>query len=312
MIFSDPPIANTCLACHVCPLACRLAEGQIGVCKARQAQGGTIVSLNYGRAAALALDPIEKKPLANFHPHTTILSYGSFGCNLKCTFCQNWEIAHGNEGVRGAFSLTSLEGVRGNACLTPSFPWVDTQELSPRLLVEQAASLKDKNCLGVALTYNEPLVCPEYVVDVARIAHEHDLKLAIVTNGYVMPAIAEHVFSVVDAANIDLKAFNQDFYTMVGAPHGLAVVKRSIEIALAKGCHVEVTTLVISGLNDSPEEMAQEAAWLASLSPEIPLHISRFSPAYKMTNKPPTPRDTIIKLEAIAREHLTHVYKGNV
>jgi len=164
----------------------------------------------------------------------------------------------------------------------------------------------------VALTYNEPLISPEYLMDVAEEAHGQDLKLALVTNGYVMPEMAEQVFKVTDAANIDLKAFNQDFYTMVGAPAGLATVKQTIQIALAQDCHVEITTLVIPQLNDNPEEMAAQAAWIASLNPDIPLHISRFHPAHKMLDRPPTAHQTIHTLVKIAQEQLNYVYTGNM
>lgn len=273
--------------CPVCPHACRLAENEIGKCSARAVLKGKNVSVNYCWVTALALDPIEKKPLARFFPGSSILSYGSYGCNLACSFCQNWEISlkHGD---------------------------IDALPMAPDELVRQAVVLKNWGNIGIAFTYNEPLICYDYILDVAPLAHEQGLKLVIVTNGYVMPKIAEQVFAQVDAANIDLKAYTQDFYDLVGAPAGLATVKRSIEIALAAACHVELTTLVIPGLNDSPEEMADEAAWIASLSPDIPLHISRFHPAYKMLDRSPTPKATILALESIAKEHLNYVYTGNM
>jgi len=179
-------------------------------------------------------------------------------------------------------------------------------------LVQQAVAQKPQGNIGVALTYNEPLISPEFLMDVAREAHIEGLKLVLVTNGYVVPQMAEQVFKVTDAANIDLKAFNQDFYTSVGAPGGLATVKQTIQIALAQGCHVEITTLVIPGLNDSPEEMAEEAAWIASLSPDIPLHVSRFHPSYHMMDRPSTPAETVQTLARIASEHLNYVYTGNM
>jgi len=179
-------------------------------------------------------------------------------------------------------------------------------------LVEQAVALKPRGNIGVALTYNEPLISPEYLMDVAEEAHAQNLKLVVVTNGYILPQMAEQVFSVVDATNIDLKAFNQDFYTQVGAPAGLAIVKQTIQIALAKGCHVEITTLVIPGLNDNPEEMAEEVTWIASVDPNIPLHVSRFHPAHHMMDRPPTPQDTVRQLAKIASEQLSYVYTGNL
>jgi len=282
------------------------------VCGARRAKDGAVIPLNYGRCTSLALDPIEKKPLARFYPGSTIYSYGSFGCNLSCSYCQNWEIAQPQSSVPAAGPPGRRWDTRTIHESHPAFTPVPTRYLSPTELVMQAEALKPRGNLGVALTYNEPLISPEYLMDVAEEAHTQDLKLVLVTNGYVMPTMAEQVFGVVDAANIDLKAFNQDFYTMVGAPGGLATVKQTIQIALAQGCHVEITTLVIPGLSDSPEEMAEEAAWIASLDPGIPLHISRFHPAHNMMDRPPTPRETIKQLAQIAGEHLTHVYTGNM
>lgn len=281
--------------CPVCPHACQLKNGEMGLCGARQAQVGRVASLSYGCCTALSLDPIEKKPLGRFYPGSKILSYGSFGCNLACDFCQNWEIAHRARG------LEALEQIKEMS-----------RFVSPDELVKQAVALKAKGNIGIALTYNEPLICPEYLIDVAELAHAQDLKLVLVTNGYVMPSIAKQVFAYVDAANIDLKAFSQDFYTMVGAPAGLATVKRTIQIAIEAGCHVEVTTLVIPELNDSPEEIDKEAAWLASLSPDTPLHLSRFIPAYKMMDKEATPHSTILELARVAYRYLTHIYTGNM
>ena len=314
-VSSVPQKPSLYATCSVCPHACRLGEGERGVCGARQASGGAVEPLNYGRSTALALDPIEKKPLACFHPGSTILSYGSFGCNLSCAFCQNWEIAHSGKETKGE---TKGDGscVLVSKTHEPSpfvsLPAVSSRYIAPEELVEQAVALKSRGNIGIALTYNEPLVCPEYIVDVGELAHDHGLQLVLVTNGYVLPEVARQVFAVVDAANIDLKAFNQDFYTLVGAPAGLATVKRTIQTALAEGCHVEVTTLVIPALNDSREEMRAEASWLASLSPDIPLHISRFHPAYNMTDRQPTPRSTILELAGIAREYLTQVFTGNM
>ncbi|MDR2035339.1 MAG: AmmeMemoRadiSam system radical SAM enzyme [Coriobacteriales bacterium] len=277
------------IRCSICPHSCRLRAGKVGICGAREAQGDKIVPLNYGRSTALALDPIEKKPLACYLPGSKILSYGSYGCNLGCSFCQNWKIAQ---------------------ILPTAAP--RSEYISPEVLVRQAQALRPQGNIGIAFTYNEPLICPEYLLDVAELAHAQDLKIVLVTNGYVMGEVAEQVFAVTDAANIDLKAFHQDFYTEVGAPAGLATVKRTIQTALSAGCHVEVTTLIVPGLNDSPEEMAEEAAWLASLNRDIPLHINRFSPAYQMMDSTPTPRGTLDSLALVAREHLSRVFIGNV
>lgn len=283
------------LICPVCPHACRLGPGEIGLCGARQAQESTVAPLNYGRCTALALDPIEKKPLARYYPGSMILSYGSFGCNLACAFCQNWQIAQAGKGDGGA---REGEGM--------------SRYLSPEELVSQAVEAQNAGNIGVALTYNEPLICPEYILDLAERLHAQGLKLVLVTNRYVMPQIAEQVFRHVDAANIDLKAFRQEFYTSVGAPAGLSVVKRNIEIALASPCHVEVTTLIIPGLNDEPQAMREEVEWLASLDAGIPLHLSRFHPAFHMCDTRPTPRDTMYGFKEIACQHLSHVFLGNI
>lgn len=298
------------MTCPMCPHACRLLPGETGLCGTRKALVGKIISTNYGRCTALALDPIEKKPLARYYPGTTILSYGSFGCNLSCPFCQNWQIAQVCKG-----SADVQQGESRSRYLTKEEESVGqemSRYLSPEDLVEQAEQARRKGNIGIALTYNEPLMCPEYAIDVAELAHTLDLKMVLVTNGYVMQEVARPVFNHIDAANIDLKAFNQDFYTMVGAPGGLSIVKRTIEIAVEAQCHVEVTTLIIPGLNDSPEEMAREAAWLASLNPSIPLHITRFRPSYQMLDREPTPPETIRELAQVAKEHLLSVHVGNM
>ena len=289
------------IACKICPHSCYLLPGEIGKCGARQGQINRVVPINYGECTAIALDPIEKKPLARFDPGKQILSYGSFGCNLTCAFCQNWEISQMGKEFQGAES--PREATRRKV---KSYP------LSPKELTEQAAELKERGNIGVALTYNEPLICPEYIMDVAELMHAQDLKLVLVTNGYVMASVAEQVFEVVDAANIDLKSFHQDFYTDVGAPAGLATVKQTIEIAHRAGCHVEVTTLLIPRLNDYKEEMREEFAWLASLDPEIPLHLSAFHPAYKMRDREATSPSLVREFALIAQEKLKYVYLGNV
>lgn len=298
MGFSDRgsgTVSMSTVNCPICPHACRLKPGDTGKCGARKALVGKIIPTNYGRCTALALDPIEKKPLVRYYPGTRILSYGSFGCNLSCNFCQNWEIAQ-----VGKNHYIENEGEEISSYL------------SPEDLVEQAEQARSKGNIGIALTYNEPLICPGYILDVAELAHAMDLKLVLVTNGYVMPELAKIVFNEVDACNIDLKAFNDDLYTMVGAPGGLEIVKRTIEIAVELGSHVEVTTLIIPGLNDSPEEMAAEASWLASLNAHIPLHISRYHPAYHMLDTEPTPKETIRELAQVAKEHLLSVHVGNM
>lgn len=272
--------------CAVCPRACSLAEGQRGLCRARQAQGGRVVDENYGRLTSIALDPIEKKPLARFRPGSQVLSVGSYGCNLRCPFCQNASIA----------------------CAGPTdVPW---RETSPNELVELAESLQPQGNIGIAYTYNEPLVGYEFVRDTARIAHERGLANVLVSNGYVNEGPLAELAPLIDAANIDLKGFTQTFYDFVGGD--LATVQRTIEVlAATPTCHMEVTTLIIPGTNDSDEEIDAAAAWLASLSPNIPYHITRFFPCHHLTDRPATPVAHVHHLADIARRHLKHVYTGN-
>lgn len=269
--------------CTLCFHHCQLDEGQTGFCRARAGRGDKIVPLNYGRLTSLALDPIEKKPLRRFHPGSQILSVGSFGCNLRCPFCQNASIAQvGSE--------------------------APTRNVTPEELANLARELVPRGNIGVAYTYNEPLVGYEYVRDCAERIHQAGLLNVLVSNGTIEEKPWRELLPLIDAANIDLKGFNDSWYRSLSGD--LATVKRNIAIA-AEHCHVEVTTLIIPGSNDSPEEMQAEAQWLAAISPDIPLHISRFFPRHHMTNRPPTPVDTIYHLADIAREHLQYVYTGN-
>lgn len=271
------------VTCELCFHHCRLAEGQTGTCRARANRDGTIVPLNYGRLTALALDPIEKKPLRRFHPGSLILSVGSFGCNLHCPFCQNAEIA-----AAGA-----------EVC---------TRDCTPERLVQEALRLRDRGNIGVAYTYNEPLVGYEYVRDCAEQVRRAGLCNVLVTNGTIAENPWRELLPLLDAVNIDLKGFTETWYRRLGGD--LETVKRSIELA-ARGCHVEVTTLVVPGENDSEEEMRALSAWLASVDPEIPLHVSRFFPRHRMQDRPPTPVRTVCRLAEVARERLSYVYTGN-
>ena len=269
--------------CKLCFHRCVLDEGQAGLCRARANRGGKIVPLNYGRLTALALDPIEKKPLNRFHPGSVILSVGSFGCNLRCPFCQNAEIAGAG-------------------------PEIPTRAYSPEALVREAVRLRCRGNLGVAYTYNEPLVGYEYVRDCAGLVHKAGMANVLVTNGTIAEGPWRALLGLLDAVNIDLKGFTEGWYRRLGGD--LEVVKRSISLA-ASACHVEVTTLVVPGENDSEEEMRALSGWLASLSPEIPLHVSRFFPRHHMAGRAPTPVETVYRLAAVAREKLWYVYTGN-
>lgn len=270
--------------CKLCFHHCALDDGQTGLCRARACQDGKIISLNYGKLTSLALDPIEKKPLRRFHPGSLILSVGSFGCNLRCPFCQNHEI--------------SMAGDSG----------IPTVEVSPEQLAAQAAELVPHGNIGVAYTYNEPLIGYEYVRDCAALVHEQGMVNVLVTNGTVEEEPWRALLPLVDAANIDLKGFTPSWYRRLGGD--LETVKRSIVLA-AERCHVEVTTLLILGENDSEEEIRELARWLASISPEIPLHLSRFFPRYRMLDRPPTPVEQVSCLAETARRYLSYVYTGN-
>lgn len=270
--------------CELCFHHCALDEGQTGLCRARACQDGKIVSLNYGKLTSLALDPIEKKPLRRFHPGSLILSVGSFGCNLRCPFCQNHEI--------------SMAGYSG----------IQTVEVSPEQLTVKAAELVPHGNIGVAYTYNEPLIGYEYVWDCAALVHEQGMVNVLVTNGTVEVEPWRALLPLIDAANIDLKGFTPAWYRRLGGD--LETVKRSIALA-AERCHVEVTTLLIPGENDSEEEIRELARWLASISSEIPLHLSRFFPRYRMLNRPPTPVEQVYRLAETAQRYLSYVYTGN-
>ena len=270
--------------CELCFHHCALDEGQTGLCRARACQDGKIVSLNYGKLTSLALDPIEKKPLRRFHPGSLILSVGSFGCNMRCPFCQNHEI--------------SMAGDSG----------IPTVEVSPEQLAAKAAEFVPHGNIGVAYTYNEPLIGYEYVQDCASLVHEQGMVNVLVTNGTVEEEPWRALLPLVDAANIDLKGFTPAWYRRLGGD--LETVKRSIALA-AERCHVEVTTLLIPGENDSEEEIRELARWLASISSEIPLHLSRFFPRYRMLDRPPTPVEQVSCLAETARRYLSYVYTGN-
>ena len=270
--------------CGLCFHRCALDEGQTGYCRARANRGGAVVPLNYGKVVSLALDPIEKKPLRRFHPGASVLSVGSFGCNLRCPFCQNHAIS-----MAGADELRS-------------------ETLSPEALAALAEELKPRGNLGAAYTYNEPLVGYEYVRDCAEAVHARGMCNVLVTNGTIEDAPWRALLPRIDAANIDLKGFTEAWYKRLGGD--LETVKRNIAIA-AESCHVEVTTLLVPGENDGADEVRALARWLADISPDIPLHLSRFFPRYRMTDRLPTPVETVYRLADAARETLRYVYTGN-
>jgi len=271
------------IVCEICPHHCRLEVSEVGKCRARINDGKKITALNYGAITSIALDPIEKKPLYKFFPGSRILSVGSYGCNLNCPFCQNYEISMADS----------------------TFP---TRKVTPEELAALAAELVPQGNIGVAFTYNEPFISYEFVRDTSELLKARGLKSVLVTNGTVAPAALKKILPLIDALNIDLKGFSQAIYSLLGGD--FETVRRTIELA-AQSCHVEVTTLIVPTMNDSPDDMDAEAAWLASLSKDLPLHISRFFPRYKVTNLPPTPVAKIYELVNVAKRHLNFVYAGN-
>ena len=283
-------IAGPAAVCGVCPRRCRLSPGALGSCGARRNLDGVVVPEGYGRLTSLALDPIEKKPLARFMPGTYVLSAGSYGCNLRCPFCQNWEISQAGE---------------------KDARW---REVSPEGLAALAldARRRDARVSGIAYTYNEPLVCWEYVRDCARLAHEAGLVNVLVSNGCVGPAVVDGLEGLLDAANIDLKGFSDELYDACGgAPGSLGAVRATIErLSADPRCHLEVTTLVVPGMNDSDDEVGAMAEWLSGLG-DVTYHVTRFFPRWRMTDRPPTPVGVVRRLADVARRHLSHVYVGN-
>lgn len=272
--------------CNVCPHFCHLAEGELGLCLARRCVGGRVVDDNYGRVTSLALDPMEKKPLARFMEGSKVLSVGSYGCNMDCGFCQNSSI-----------SRASSEDVA----------W---REASPDELVRLAAETVDQGNAGLAFTYNEPLVGYEYVRDCASLAHEAGLVNVLVSNGMANPGPVGELLPLIDAANIDLKGFTQEAYDLLDG--SLECVKRTIAaFARTPSCHLEVTTLVVPELNDDPAEIDAAAQWLASLDPGIVYHLTRFFPCHRFADRSPTPIEDVLRLADVARRHLPHVYVGN-
>lgn len=270
------------IRCRLCPHHCLLKEGQAGICRVRTLRQGELLALNYGELTSLALDPIEKKPLYHFYPGSMILSAGTWGCNFGCSFCQNYQIAHE----------------------TPP-----TRYFAPEELLQIALDYQPEGSIGLAFTYNEPMMWHEYVMDLAPLLKEQDLKVVLVTNGYVESKPLEDMLPYVNAMNIDVKAFNNQFYKRF-CKAGLDYVKQTVEKAM-QHAHVEITTLLIPGENEQAEEIRALARWLASLNPDTVLHFSRYFPAYKL-NLPPTPVSTLKRARETAREYLQHVYLGNV
>lgn len=268
--------------CKLCPHNCFIEEGEHGKCNVRINREGVLYTVNYGEITSASRDPIEKKPLYHFKPGSNILSVGSFGCNFTCGFCQNHSISQGRAG---------------------------SEYMSPEKLVEICKSLEDN--MGVAFTYNEPSIWYEYVYNASKLLKESikDIKIVLVTNGYIKEEPLEMLLPLVDAMNIDLKAFNNKYYKdLCGG--SVKPVMNTIKIA-SKQCHVEVTTLLVSGENDSTKEVSEIAGFIGSINKDIPLHLSRYFPNYKMEN-PATKVEVMLEDRDIAKKHLNYVYLGNV
>jgi len=275
------------IQCDLCPRFCKLREGQRGLCFVRGRLDNSMVSTTYGRSSGFCVDPIEKKPLNHFYPGTSVFSFGTAGCNLACKFCQNWDMSKSRE--------------------------IDTlaDRAAPETIARRAREL---GCKSVAYTYNDPVIFHEYAIDVARACHELDIKSVAVTAGYVCPEPRREFYQYMDAANVDLKAFTEDFYHRLTGGHlepvldTLKYLKHETEVWL------EITTLLIPGRNDSDKEISEMCHWLVdNIGVDVPLHFSAFHPDYKMQDVPPTPAATLTRARSLALESgLRYVYTGNV
>jgi pyruvate formate lyase activating enzyme len=274
------------LQCDVCPRFCQLGEGQRGMCFVRMREDDQIVLTTYGRSSGFCIDPIEKKPLNHFYPGTSVLSFGTAGCNLACKFCQNWDISKSREFDR----LQS--------------------EATPDAIADAALR---HGCKSVAFTYNDPVIFLEYAVDTAKACRERGLETVAVTAGYITPEARPEFYRDMTAANVDLKGFSEDFYWKVTASHLDPVLDTLRWLARETDVWFEITTLLIPGLNDSDDELARESDWiLENLGPDVPLHFTAYHPDYKMTI-PATPPATLSRARRIALQAgLHYVYTGNV
>ena len=273
--------------CDVCPRACRLKDGQEGLCFVRAAENGAIVLMTYGRSSGFCIDPIEKKPLNHFLPGTPVFSFGTAGCNLSCKFCQNWDMSKSRE--------------------------MDTlaDAASPEAIAQTAHRL---GCRSVAFTYNDPVIFLEYAVDTAKACHSLGVQTVAVTAGYVSPGAREEFFAEMDAANVDLKAFTDDFYHRLCSGHLQPVLDTLVYLKRETTVWVELTTLLIPGENDTDAEIDAMTRWVVdNLGPDVPMHFTAFHPDWKMMDHPPTPSSTLGRARRIAlRNGVHYAYTGNV
>ncbi|MDI6792233.1 MAG: AmmeMemoRadiSam system radical SAM enzyme [bacterium] len=271
--------------CNLCAHRCKICEGSLGICQVRQNRGGRLYSLVYGKPVALNIDPIEKKPIFHLYPGSTSFSIATVGCNFRCGFCQNWNI-----------SQASVSEGRG-------------QFVEPQQIVDSA---KEHGCQSISYTYTEPTIFFEYACDIARLAHAEGMANIFVTNGYMTAGALKTIAPYLDGANVDLKSFREDFYRRI-CKAGLEPVLSSIRLMRELDIWVEVTTLVLPGQNDSKEELTQIAGFIADVGVEIPWHISRFHPDYKMTHLRSTPVDTLkLAIDIGKQAGLRYIYVGNV
>ncbi|AEI15068.1 Radical SAM domain protein [Flexistipes sinusarabici DSM 4947] len=272
-------LGDSKVQCNLCHHHCRVADGKSGICLIRQNKGGTLYQTSYEEITSINVDPVEKKPLYHFYPGSDILSIGTNGCNLKCPFCQNWQIS---------------------------------TQITPRetLKIEQAVDIARRNgTIGIAYTYNEPIIWYEFVLDCMKEFRKGGLKNVLVTNGCINREPLEKLAEFTDAVNVDMKGFSDDFYKWVNGSFSLA--KQTIKYLIENNIHTELTNLIIPTKNDDPDEFSSMCQWIADLSPDIPLHISRYFPCYKC-NIEQTPPSTMRQLYHIAKEKLNYVYAGNI
>lgn len=273
--------------CDLCPRFCKLRPGQRGLCFIRGNQDGEIVLTSYGRSSGFCVDPIEKKPLNHFLPGTPVFSFGTAGCNLACKFCQNWDISKSRE--------------------------IDTlaDYATPEKIAQTASDL---NCRSIAFTYNDPVIFHEYAIDCAKACHDKDIKTVAVSAGYVCPEPRAEFYQYMDAANIDLKAFTDDFYLHLTGSHLQPVLDTLMYIKHETDVWLELTTLLIPGKNDSSEELEEMTRWVVDkLGPDVPMHFSAFHPDYKMLDIPSTPSATLSRAREIALNNgIRYAYTGNV
>lgn len=279
-------LSGKIVQCNLCPNRCILSEGQIGLCKARKNIDGELYSMTYGKVSSVHVDPIEKKPFFHVLPGSKAFSIATTGCNLRCSFCQNWQISQ-------------------------VFSWeAQTQEATPEQVVEAAVQSRAES---IAFTYNEPIIFYEYMLDIAKLAKQQGLKTVVVSAGYINPEPLRELLPYLDAYKVDLKAYKESFYQKLTGGH-LAPILETMKIIKQSGTWLEIVNLLIPGENDSEEEIREMAKWIKeNVGDEVPLHFSAFHPMYKLQNLPPTPPETVIKAREIAMEEgLKYVYVGNI